>query len=101
MKITITQNITDKTDFYAQADDGHIFHICEGTGDNLLQEDIDNGCIDYIYYEIYESLKDAVEQNEYDGGMVLLEKYYQDMSIQEIMDAVADMEQIKFVGVKK
>ena len=31
-----------------------IIHIAEGTGYNLLQEDIEEGYVDYIYYEQYE-----------------------------------------------
>ena len=33
-----------------------IIRIAEGTGDNLLPEDIEEGYVDYIYYEQYELL---------------------------------------------
>lgn len=47
-----------------------IIRIAEGTGDNLLEEDIDAGYVDYIYYDQY--MLDANMPNV-DGGMVLLD----------------------------
>ena len=46
-----------------------------GTGDNLLQEDYDEGFVDYIYYTIY-NVADLDDVYEEDGGMVLLENYF-------------------------
>lgn len=45
-----------------------ILHIYEGTGDNLLAEDIENGFVDYICYDQY-----AVESEmpESDGGQLM------------------------------
>lgn len=48
---------------------GQIIKISEGSGDNLLQEDMDEGYVDYIYYEQYGL---DVDLREVDGGMVLL-----------------------------
>ena len=48
-----------------------IIHISEGSGDNLLQEDIENGYVDYIYYSQY-GLDTGMP--EAGGGMVLLEE---------------------------
>lgn len=93
----IITKITDKTDFFIQAKDGRIFHICEGTGDNLLQEDIDEGYVDYINYDMFDTLQDVYDQCG-DGGMVLLTKLYTDMSVEEILQAVADMEDAEFKG---
>lgn len=63
------------------SEDVGFIRINEGTGDNLLREDIDEGYVDYIMvdgleydgYELFESY-DAVE-----GGQVLLTEMYQDM----------------------
>lgn len=48
-----------------------VIHISEGSGDNLLQEDIENGYVDYIYYDQYELGADVMEV---DGGQILLEE---------------------------
>ena len=53
-----------------------IIRVAEGSGDNLLQEDIENGYVDYIYYAQYEL---SVDMLEVDGGMILLEKPLRDM----------------------
>lgn len=50
-----------------------IIRIAEGTGDNLLPEDINNGFIDYIYYEQYE-LSDNMPV--VDGGQVMLKEMF-------------------------
>lgn len=52
-----------------------IIRIAEGTGDNLLPEDIEEGYVDYIYYEQYELSQDFPE---IDGGQVLLEEMFRD-----------------------
>lgn len=85
----------EKSDFWAKdRENGYWYHITEGTGDSLLQEDIDNGYVDYIYYDYYESLNDVVENSAFDGGMILLERLYQDMRIDEIVKQVQDFENI-------
>lgn len=48
-----------------------VIHISEGSGDNLLQEDIENGYVDYIYYAQHEL---SAGMPEADGGMVLLKE---------------------------
>ena len=53
--------------------------ISEGTGDNLLLEDRQEGYVDYINYSIYSSLEDMYDDNEQDGGMMLLRDYYVSM----------------------
>lgn len=50
---------------------GQIIRITEGTGDNLLPEDLEQGYVDYIYYEQYQV--DA-GMPEVDGGIVLLKR---------------------------
>lgn len=42
-----------------------VIHISEGSGDNFLQEDIENGYVDYIYYDQYGLGADVTEM---DGG---------------------------------
>lgn len=52
-----------------------VIRIAEGSGDNLLQEDIENGYVDYIYYDQYELGADVMEM---DGGQILLEEMLRD-----------------------
>ena len=78
-----------------EKDTGYLIRAAEGTGDNLDEDDIAEGYVDYIYYDEFASIEDAYQQNTYDGGMILLNKYYKDMTTQEIKDAVED-----FVGGK-
>ena len=52
-----------------------VIRIAEGSGDNLLQEDIENGYVDYIYYAQHEL---SADMPEVDGGMVLLEEPLRD-----------------------
>lgn len=44
-----------------------ILRVAEGSGDNLIYEDVDEGYVDYIYYEIYEP---EYGFPEVDGGMI-------------------------------
>lgn len=74
-------------DFYINVD-GKIVHIMEGTGDNLLQEDIEEGYVDYIYYEVFDL---AYDFPEVDGGMVLTTEYVADMDELEIVRRTLDM----------
>lgn len=52
-----------------------IVRITEGNGSNLLPEDIENGYVDYIYYDQYELGADITE---IDGGQLLLEEPLRD-----------------------
>lgn len=67
-----------------------IIRISEGSGDNLLDEDIDAGYVDYIYYEQH-----SLEPNlpETDGGMVMLTELFQDKfaSTKEAIPHVLEM----------
>ncbi len=60
-----------------------IIRISEGDGCNLSQEDIDNGYVDYLYYDIFDT-QDL--QNVEDGGMILLKK-----PIKEEFNCVGDV----------
>ena len=67
-----------------------IIRIDEGSGDNLTNDDIDQGYVDYIYYEVYN-----VQQNlpEVDGGMIMLTELFQNKfkSVKDSIPAVLDM----------
>ncbi len=78
-------------DFLIETDKDLFIRVSEGTGDNLLREDILDGYIDYINYSVYETMKDAVnEENEQDGGMILSKVYIENLSMDEIIYAVSD-----------
>lgn len=67
-----------------------IIRIDEGSGDNLTDDDIAQGYVDYIYYEVYN-----VEQDlpEVDGGMIMLTELFQEKfkSTKDAIPAVLDM----------
>ena len=46
-----------------------------GTGDNLSDEEIEEGYEDYVYYTTYDSDPDLIE--ELDGGMILLREPFE------------------------
>lgn len=67
-----------------------IIKISEGSGDNLLQEDLDEGYVDYIYYEQYGLDEDL---REVDGGMVLMTELFREKfnSTEDAIPSVLDM----------
>ena len=67
-----------------------IIRIAEGNGSNLLQEDIENGYVDYIYYDQHELGEDM---QEVDGGQILLEEMLRDKyrCMEECIPDVLDM----------
>ncbi len=76
----------DKTDFIIETEDDRFIRVTEGTGDNLLKEDVYDGYIDYVNYSIYETMKDAVnEENEKDGGMIMSKAYIENLEFAEIL----------------
>ena len=67
-----------------------IIRISEGDGSNLEHWDIDQGYVDYLYYDIF----DAQDfQDVEDGGMVLLKKPVKDEfnNIAEVIERVLKM----------
>lgn len=70
----------DLSDMWAQGKSGTVYHITEGGGENLSEEDIEEGYIDYIYYDSYEP-----DGREKDGGIWLLRKPYRELSMEEIL----------------
>ena len=67
-----------------------LIRISEGTGDNLSSEDIENGYVDYIYYEQHEV---TIGLPEADGGMVMLTEPFQMKfkNMKEAIPSVLDM----------
>lgn len=67
-----------------------IVRIDEGSGDNLTDDDIEQGYVDYIYYEVYNVQQDFPEV---DGGMIMLTEPFQEKfkSTKEAIPAVLDM----------
>lgn len=100
MKGIIQCEISD-LEMWLQDERGYIYHITEGTGDNLLFEDVEDGYVDYIYYSYYKNMNDVNNDDEYDGGMILLKKYYQDMTPQEIIQTVEEFENTSFIITKE
>ncbi len=64
-----------------------IIRIAEGNGSNLLAEDIENGYVDYIYYD--QSGLD-IGMPEVDGGQVLLKEMLR-KKYQRIADCIQDV----------
>ncbi len=81
--IVITYEHNDMTKF--------IF-IAEGSGDNLFNEDIANGFVDYINIEIYNSKREDC----IGGGLLLLEKSFREIypdtrdCINDVIDFISD-----------
>ena len=79
-----------------------IIKISEGSGDNLTDDDIACGYVDYIYYECYSR---EPEFPEVDGGMIMLTKLFQEKfkSTAEAIPAVLDMafgdESIEYISL--
>ena len=67
-----------------------IIRIDEGSGDNLTDDDVAQGYVDYIYYEVYNVQQDLPEV---DGGMIMLTELFQEKfkSTKEAIPAVLDM----------
>ena len=67
-----------------------IIRIDEGSGDNLTDDDIAQGYVDYIYYEVYNVQQDLPEV---DGGTIMLSEWFQEKfeSTKEAIPAVLDM----------
>ncbi len=69
------ENVENYADIYVYIPDKKkIIYISEGTGDNLLREDIAEGYVDYINYTIYD-LDNGIEES--DGGMIMLKELFQ------------------------
>lgn len=77
-----------------------VIRIAEGDGDSLLEEDIEGGCVDYIYYDQH-GLEAGMPVM--DGGMVLLEEQlrekYQSMAgcIPDVLDMAYGTSQMGYM----
>ena len=60
-----------------------IYHLYEGTGDNLLAEDRKEGYVDYFNYDIWTFDVEKGIWDTDDGGMILTEKMICDLSDEE------------------
>lgn len=67
-----------------------IIRISEGSGDNLTDADIDQGYVDYIYYDSHSR---ELDLPEVDGGMIMLTELFQEKfkSTEEAIPSVLDM----------
>ncbi len=59
-------------------DTEEFLHIYEGTGDNLLKEDISKGYVDYINIDILQYTSDGYLGEVIDGEMLMLKEYYKE-----------------------
>jgi hypothetical protein len=77
-----------------------IIKISEGTGDNLLDEDIEAGYVDYIYYDTYVVDSDI---REHDGGMVMLKELFREKfsctadSIPSVLDMAYGSTELEYI----
>ena len=77
-----------------------IIRIAEGSGDNLTDEDLDQGYVDYIYYETH-----SLEQDipEVDGGIIMLKQLFRQKynstkeSIPEVLCMAYEDENIDYI----
>lgn len=67
---------------------GEFVHFEEGTGDNLLKEDIREGYVDYLNWTKF--VFDAEEFREEDGGMILYKEPVKDV-FKRLADAIPDV----------
>ena len=77
-----------------------IVKISEGSGDNLLDEDIEAGYVDYIYYDTYAM---GATLDELDGGMVMLTELFQEKftctkdAIPYVLDMAYGSDSLKYI----
>lgn len=80
-----------------------IIKISEGSGDNLLDEDIETGYVDYIYYEQYVMDPDM---RETDGGMIMLTELFQEKfkctadAIPDVLDMAYGQESLEYIVLR-
>lgn len=69
---------------------GQIIRIAEGNGMNLLEEDIQDGYVDYIYYDQYER---DIDLPEVDGGQIMLDTPFREIfkNTEECIPRVLEM----------
>jgi hypothetical protein len=81
-----------------------IIRIAEGAGDNLSDEDIDAGYVDYIYYDTHNV---EVGMPEMDGGMIMLTELFQEKftctkdAIPSVLDMAYGVETLPYVVLER
>ena len=84
------------SEFWVNIEDSTAVRVREGTGDNLDAEDVEAGYVDYIYYDTFDAcdglnIAERSENDENsDGGLILLEKPYKSYTTLEIATKVVD-----------
>lgn len=77
-----------------------LIHAEEGTGDNLLAEDIENGYADYVEYQTYQ-LEDSCEED--DGGEWMLTDLFRNLysnteaCIPDLLDFIYDRRDLSYL----
>lgn len=77
-----------------------IIRVSEGTGDNLLDEDIDAGYVDYIYYDQHDV---EIDLPEVDGGQIMLTEMFQEQykstedCVSEVLDFIYGDPTLKYI----
>lgn len=66
----------------------NVITLQEGSGDNLSQEDIDNGYVDYFMSSVYKQEGDELVL--VDGGQILTKTPISEMEEDEIYETVFD-----------
>ncbi len=92
------ENVVKTEDMYIISDEGLIYKIAEGTGDNLNEDDTEAGYVDYIMYDVYDTLKDLAEGESSDGGQILLKTLYKDLSYADVLRIVSEFTGSSFYG---
>lgn len=69
----------------------HIIEITAGTGDNLLKEDIAEGYVDYLNYNIFDATREAYEYTDPEDGGMFLTKEYIETAYNSLVDTVPDI----------
>lgn len=90
MHIRNINDIADKSDFsimlISKNHRVRYIAVTEGCGDNLTQEDINNGYVDYINFDEYVIKDDSITDR--DGGLELLDQPYDSLSEQAIIEKI-------------
>lgn len=69
-------------------DTERLITVVEGTGDNLTDEDMKDGFVDYFMSSVYK--QDGDELVLEDGGQILSSKLVKELETEEIVDKVLD-----------
>ncbi len=74
-------------------DKGNMILVREGIGVNLSNEDIEEGYVDYIYYDVAKVNHNKEEEDIeiLDGGMVLLKKPFRKYTFDQVIQMTMDM----------